>query len=326
MSMDHFVQMQPKVTKMLLNSYRKGRLAHAYLFEGEKGTKKKELATMFAKLLYCENEKKPCNECINCLRIDHHNHPNVLLIEPDGNTLKKEQILYLQKEYAKTTLEVGPKVYIVNEIEKMSVNASNSLLKFIEEPEKDTYTILITDNLHQILPTIISRCQVLNFQPIDKKMMVKHLENCGVDEHLAHICSHLTNDLDVAIEISSDEVLVNVSDLVITIVQALLNGNEDLIIICENSQVDLYNNKKELYYFLDLLLLAIRDIQKYKMEQEDVVFKQIKPIQKNLHHNITSETIVYYIKLILDAKINIEYNANVMLLVDNLLIKMKKEV
>src|SRR5690554_5151062 len=93
---------QPKVTRMLLNSYQKGRLAHAYLFEGELGTPKKELAIDFAKLLYCEGEEKPCDACMNCIRIEHLNHPNILYLEPDGNTLKKEQILYLQQEYVKT--------------------------------------------------------------------------------------------------------------------------------------------------------------------------------------------------------------------------------
>jgi DNA polymerase III subunit delta' len=326
MSLFEQYPMQPKVTKMLLNSYEKNRLAHAYLFEGEKGTPKLNLAIDFAKLLYCESDLKPCNQCISCMRIEHRNHPNIILIEPDGNTLKKEQVLYLQKEYAKTNLEIGPKIYIIDQIDKMSVNASNSILKFIEEPMEDTYTILITDQVHQILPTIISRCQVLSFQPIDTKQLKEQLIEKGINREIASIGAALTNDLTHAIEICQDEAIQGVITLVNQIGSAMLKRDKNLILICEKSSVDLYNNKKLIYYFLDILLLMLRDFNKVKMGNDNVILTAQHDLMKQYINVMDSEQNAQDIKTVLRAKTRLNQNANTMLLLDHLLIKLNKVV
>lgn len=323
MSLKEYFNIQPKVIKMLMNSYKKNRLSHAYLFEGEKGTKKKEIALEFAKLLYCEDTGNVCDQCINCLRIEHNNHPNVILIEPENNTIKKEQVLYLQREYSKTNLEPGPKVYMIVDIDKMSINAANSILKFIEEPQEETYTILITDNIHQILPTIISRCQVINFQPIPKKEIIKYLTQHDIDSYIASICAHLTNDLEEALKIANDENINHIIDLVKTMGQTILNKKEDLIVIAENSQIDLSKNKKSLAYFLDILLMYMRDIKNVDNNNDDhVIFIHELPFIKNHINLLTSEKIIYNINEILKSKISLEYNANTVLLIDHLLINL----
>ncbi len=322
MSLNQYKRIQPKVIKMLMNSYQKNRLAHTYLFEGEKGTKKKEIALEFAKLLYCENEGTVCDSCLNCMRISHHNHPNVLLIEPDNGTIKKEQVLYLQQEYAKTNLEEGPKIYIIDEIDKMSINASNSILKFIEEPLENTYTILITENIHRILPTIISRSQVLNFQPIPKKEIVEHLKKNEIDPYIASICAHLTNDLNEALEIANEEHIIDVIDLVKTVGQNILNKNEDLIVLLENSQVDIYKDKKQLAYFIDIMLMYMRDIKKLVHNNDNIIFNHELPFINKHLHLLSKEKIIYNIDRLLKAKISLEYNGNTVLLIDSLLINL----
>ncbi len=322
MSLKQYESLQSKVVKMLMNSFHKNRLSHAYLFEGEKGTKKKEIALEFAKLLYCEDSGNVCDMCVNCLRIDHQNHPNVLVIEPDNETIKKEQVLYLQEEYSKTSLEPGPKIYIINLIEKMSVNASNSILKFIEEPLPDTYTILITDNIHMILPTIISRCQVLNFQPISKKEIIGYLVNKETDPYIATICAQLTNDCDEALKIANEESIIDIIDLVKMLAHAYLNQKENLLVILENSKIDLYKEKKLLEYFLDILLLYMRDLQSVKNNEENIIFIHELPIIKTYIDILTDDEIIYNINEILKTKINLEYNANAVLLIDHLLISL----
>jgi DNA polymerase III subunit delta' len=325
MSLEPYQTIQPKVIKMLYNSYQKKRLAHAYLFEGEKGTKKKEIAFLFAKLLYCENDDKPCGVCINCQRIDHSNHPNVLYIEPEAKTLKKEQIIMLQREYEKTALEVGPKVYIVNEIEKMSENASNSLLKFIEEPEPDTYTILITEQIQSILDTIISRTQVLSFQPIPKQERINYLVSQEIDVKLASIVSELTNDLDCALELAKDEKIIEIMDLVINLGRSLLSKHENPIIIVENSKADIYNKKEELEYFLDILLIYQQDVQKVMLNNPNLVFKDELDFIKTHVSPHLSQTILKNINCLLQSKINLTHHANSLMLIDSLLIKLGKE-
>lgn len=322
MSLREYMHIQPRVIKMLMNSFHNNRVAHAYLFEGEKGTKKKEIAIEFAKLMYCENRGEVCDTCLNCIRINNQNHPNVILIEAENGTIKKEQVLLLQKEYSKTTLEPGPKIYIVENIENMSINAANSLLKFIEEPREDTYTILTTDNFHQILPTIISRCQIINFQPVAKEIIINHLVENNVDKYIATICAHLTNDLEKALEYANDENIISIIDLAVIIGRAILSRKENLLVILENASIDIYKDKKLLEYFLDILLLFLRDVQFVKGNNEKIVFiHELDYIKKHID-NINNDKILYNINEILQAKINLEYNANISLLIDHLMINL----
>lgn len=323
MSFNNYIKSQPKAIKMLVNSYYKNRLAHAYLFEGEKGTKKKEIAIEFVKMLFCESDDKPCDMCINCLRIEHGNHPNVLVLESDNNSIKKEQVLYLQKEYSKTALEPGPKVYIIVDIDKMSINASNSILKFIEEPQPNTYIILTTENIYQILPTIISRTQVIKFQPVPKTEIVDSLIEKNVDLNIALICSHLTNDVDKAYEIATDNNIVEVIELVKKIRQAIIKKEEDPIVICDVSPIDIYKDKKILAYFLDILLIYEQDIQHLLNNNDGIVFKSEEMFLKKHVNLINMDKIVKNINNILKAKINLDYNANTVLLIDSLLISIK---
>ncbi|MFK5883368.1 MAG: hypothetical protein QM489_03400, partial [Candidatus Izemoplasma sp.] len=98
---------QPNVIRLLHNSLTKDRLSHAYLFEGERGTKKFETALYFAQMLLCKADEKPCGVCHSCKRINHFTHPNVYIVEAEKNQIKKKQILALQAEFSKTSLEKG---------------------------------------------------------------------------------------------------------------------------------------------------------------------------------------------------------------------------
>ncbi|OOR31911.1 DNA polymerase III subunit delta', partial [Bacillus cereus] len=107
-------EVQPEVMTMLKNSITKGRVAHAYLFEGEKGTGKKEASYAFAKSLLCERPIKayqPCEVCSNCKRIASGNHPDVHFVEPEGLSIKKQQIRLLQEEFSKKSVESNRKIY-----------------------------------------------------------------------------------------------------------------------------------------------------------------------------------------------------------------------
>ena len=96
----------------------------------------------------------PCEECINCKRINHGNHPDIHIVEPDGLSIKKQQIHQLQEEFSKTGVESNQKLYMIYHADKMTVNAANSLLKFLEEPHEQTYAVLITEQPQKMLPTI----------------------------------------------------------------------------------------------------------------------------------------------------------------------------
>ena len=181
-------EIQPVALKMIKNSLQKNRLAHAYLFEGIRGTGKRETGMVLAKSLFCLSLLegcKPCEECTNCRRINHGNHPDIHVVEPDGMSIKKGQIQLLQEEFAKTGVESRQKLYMIIHADRMTVNAANSLLKFLEEPFQQTFAILVTEQVQKILPTILSRCQTISFQPLSSVNLQQRLIEAEIPEHMA---------------------------------------------------------------------------------------------------------------------------------------------
>lgn len=190
-----FFKTQPLVSALLLKSVKHGRLAHAYLFEGDRGTGKDQAALWLAKEIFCQQKinDQPCNVCNNCTRIDEGIHPDVLVVEPDGQTIKVDQIRELQTEFSKSGFEGQHKVFILKDAEKMNLSAANSLLKFLEEPAGGFLAILETTALARILPTIQSRCQILHFQSLSKKVLQEKLQAQGIGKQSAALLTDLTN-------------------------------------------------------------------------------------------------------------------------------------
>lgn len=198
---------QPLVFAQIKKSVEHERLAHAYLFEGEQGTGKDIMSRWLAKRLFCTNvvDNEPCNTCNNCLRIQQEEHPNVQRVAPDGQSIKVDQIRRLQAEFTKSGFEEKLQMFIIQDAEKMNVNAANSLLKFLEEPQGSFVAVLETEALGRILPTIQSRCQVIHFNPLNEARLIAELQQQGIGTESAQLLASLTNSLQKSIEISQEE-------------------------------------------------------------------------------------------------------------------------
>jgi DNA polymerase-3 subunit delta' len=146
--MSEIINLQPVVMRQLQMVFQKNRVAHAYLFEGSKGTGKHAVMRAFVKLLLCEHplQNVPCETCRGCRRFESGNHPNFIQIEPDGQDIKKDQILQLIFEMNKTSLEAGRKIYVIHKADRLNASSANSLLKFLEEPEGQVLAILLQKN------------------------------------------------------------------------------------------------------------------------------------------------------------------------------------
>ena len=134
---------------------------HAYLFEVNDIEKSYPLILAFAKTIICKQHyqnNKECQDCNICSLIDKNYYEDLKIIEPETSMIKKDQIIELKKNFSLKSSNDNNRVYIIKKAECLNASASNSLLKFIEEPENNIYGILITTNKKQILPTIISRC------------------------------------------------------------------------------------------------------------------------------------------------------------------------
>lgn len=249
---DFLTTNQAHVFSLMKKNIKHGRIAHAYLFEGDKGTGKHELSLWLAQRLFCQQvrEEEPCGNCVQCKRIEMEEHPNVRVIQPEGQSIKVDQIRQLQSEFSRKGFEKGMQIFIIQQADTMNVSAANSLLKFLEEPEGEMLAILEVESLGKMLPTIQSRCQIIHFNPLNKQQLVKQLQDNGINEKSANLLASLTNSYHKAVEISEDE---------------WFNGAKDVI-----EQWFLYLKKKDSQAFI-YVQKAIMTIAKEKQQQQDIL-------------------------------------------------------
>ncbi|CDI42511.1 DNA polymerase III subunit gamma/tau [Lactobacillus helveticus] len=158
-----------KQAEFLKRAYQQKKLAHSYLFVDSDETRALNTAYWLACLFNCTGENKPDGTCQNCKQILSGNHPDVLLVEPEGKqTLGIDQVRPLKEELAKSPVESSRRFFFINEVQKMTLSAANGLLNLLEEPIAPVVTILITNNSDQILPTVRSRTQIINFDNGEK--------------------------------------------------------------------------------------------------------------------------------------------------------------
>lgn len=120
-----------KIKELLTNSIKINKISHSYLFVGTEGIGKMLIAKEFAKMILCTNENKYCNECKSCIEFNTNNNPDFKIIEPDGNSLKIEQIREFQNKVAEKPIISNKKVYIINDSDKMTRRGSKLLAKNI---------------------------------------------------------------------------------------------------------------------------------------------------------------------------------------------------
>lgn len=162
-----------------------GRLAHAYLFSGTEKALRERLALDIAGFLLCDHPvpvdtpSRACGQCIQCEKIDRGVHPDLLLIHPEGGMIRLEQIRSLQAALAFSPLVAKRRVCIVFDAHGMNAEAANALLKTLEEPPDRSYLFLTADSVTGLLPTIVSRCQVVSCSQYSGEDAVKELERVG---------------------------------------------------------------------------------------------------------------------------------------------------
>ncbi|GAB6179073.1 DNA polymerase III subunit delta' [Desulfotomaculum defluvii] len=166
-----------QIIQMLKNSVQRQRVAHAYLFMGPPGIGKHTVAQGFAQLLLCDTPGAGvvCGNCRSCRQIAGGNHPDLHLLTPSGATIKIEQIRELQRQVQYKPFQSQRHVFILERVEVMTQEAANCFLKTLEEPGSQTVFILLSDQPYSLLPTIVSRCQQLQFRPLSNQEISKGL-------------------------------------------------------------------------------------------------------------------------------------------------------
>ena len=173
---------QESAVKQLQAALQGGRPAHAYLFHGPKGTGKKLTALKFTKALYCAAAADgPCEACSACRKIGNRNHPDVLVIEPEGAAVRIEAVRMVQNRLSFKPYESERTTVIIDGCETLSLPASNALLKTLEEPPGNALLLLLAGRKEALPPTIMSRCRLLPFRPLAPQHIATLLCRRGVD-------------------------------------------------------------------------------------------------------------------------------------------------
>lgn len=175
---------QKALTATLRNSISKDRLAHAYLFCGSRGVGKTSCARIFAKTINCTNrtpEGEACNECASCREFNKGNSINIVELDAASNN-SVDDIRGLTEQVQVPPINAKYRVFIVDEVHMLSQQAFNAFLKTLEEPPEYVIFILATTEKHKIIPTILSRCQIYDFNRISIQDMIDHLEYVASQE------------------------------------------------------------------------------------------------------------------------------------------------
>jgi len=308
--------------KSILSSYLKNDIIpHSMIFSGAGSADILSFAKAFSKSLNCLSLKDDfCGICKNCLNIEKGTFPDVKILSPEGQYYKKAQVTYIVEDNFRRPLIGKRKIYILKDSHKLSENSSNAFLKILEEPAASNVFILLTNNLNGLLPTVKSRCQILNFQYPSKPEISKYLIKKGYNQDMANILSNLSGaNIDNLLELDFNSLMQKRSN-VFTVLNKLIRKRD-----VEDVLLDLYSKSGSREKFLDyfrelvnLISLFLRDIIVLKLDKENKHILNIdyKEELMDLCEYITVNKLLFLIEkmeiLLRDIKRNL--NARVLLL------------
>lgn len=287
-------------------------MQHAYLFEGVAGAGKNEMALWVAKALFCPNyfeQNRPCESCHQCQRIDTHQHPDVIEIKPDGLSIKVAQVRELKEEFSKSGVESKRKLFIIEDVEKMTQNAANSLLKFLEEPDGETTALLLTTAKQRLLPTILSRCQIVHFpvRPLEER--IKELEERGLTLSQASLTARVTHDADKAIELANGEEFQNIVKTLWNWFKLLAKKDEQAFVFVQTDLMNAVKDRESYHLVLDLLIVVYRDLLNLTYSDNvTLAFLNHESSMKQLADQLSSRQLIAVLEQLLEAKKKLNSN------------------
>ena len=281
-----------KVKQMLQNSIEKNIVSHSYMFIGLEGIGKKMIAKEFAKKNLCLNQiiDNQCN-CKSCIEFDTNNNPDFLIVEPDGNSIKIEQIRNLQKLIQEKPIISNKKVYIIDNADLMTKEAQNCLLKTLEEPPEYAVIILVGSNENLFLPTIKSRCMIIHFDKISNEEMKRYLkDNLGINQINEEMLDMFKGSIGKAINLKDKQ---EEYESIYGFINNL--GKMDVIELYKYAK-PLYKFKEEIFEVLDyinILLLKKAKQQYIYVECIDIVEDTKKRLKQNGNYDMCIDNMVF---------------------------------
>ncbi len=263
------------------------RISHAYFIETKGFSDSENFVLSFAKFLLCSHHFTnfdACENCNLCHLVDEQIDSNLLVIRPEGLWIKKNQVEFVKNQFSRTTLNDTPQIYIIMGADKLNKEAANSILKFLEEPEKGIIAILVAENKYQVLSTILSRCQIHTLTHQEKN----NIEN----DTFANLYSFLCR---------------------------IEEEKEHTICYLRELWHEKYKNKETVMQAFQDLERIYLDILDFKVKGKTSYSNYLNDV-KSIANNHSVEEIIRKIKVIVSTKEAIHYNANLSLLMDKFII------
>ncbi len=320
---------QEQIKDHLTHAIEQGKISHAYVINGERFSGKEFIANVFAMALQCEHPDgvEPCQQCHSCKQALSGNQPDIIRVTHEKpNTIGVDDIrTQLNTDIAIKPYSSPRKIYIIQEGEKMTAQAQNALLKTLEEPPAYAVILILTTNVDALLPTILSRCVVLNMKPVRDDLVKKYLmEELQIPDYKANVCvAFARGNLGKARQLASSEEFDHIKEEAVSMLKYVqdMEINEMLAAV---KKIQEY--KFDVEDYLDILAIWYRDVLLFKATNDanHLIFKEEIQYIKKCADRCAYEGIEDILKALDKAKSRLKANVNFELTMELLLMAIKE--
>ena len=318
-------QRQP--LEILTTFIRQGNIPHALLFYGVNGVGKRAAAKLFSMALNCLGQRSGlrqtdllCGFCRSCGKIESGNHPDVITIKPSGAFIRIAQIRELLETLSLKPYEAKTRVVVISDAHAMNPEAANALLKMLEEPPDHTIFVLTTEQLFDLLPTVVSRCQQIRFKPIS----CENLKQLLMDKHslapdAAHLIAAMANgSLTKAVQMSQSNWIIKRNWLIGEMESLTTKPIGLLMIFAEKLSKD----KVALMDALDIMMTWLRDVLIYKFSPQKIMNTDLARRIQYASEHFSTDSLLLKIKHLQQSQRDIRGNANLRVTLDALVVRL----
>lgn len=318
------------IVRHFKSSMERGKVSHAYILNGEKGSGKRTLATVVAKMLQCESgQPDPCGTCKSCLQVESGNQPDIIWVQHEKpNVVSVDEI----RTQILDDIDLKPyssqyKIYVVPDAQLMNPQAQNALLKTLEEPPEYAVLMLLTNNIDTFLPTVLSRCIVLNFKPVEPLSMMEYLTGqMGLDQAKARFCTDFAQgNLGKAVRLAISPDYNEIKEDSIRLLRRIQDMEMDEII---EAVRNLGKYKLDISDYIDIMTMWFRDILMVKISNSPnkIIFKDEFSVMKKQGSRISYEGIENVLQAMDKLKVRLEANVNFEIAMELMLLTVKENL
>lgn len=322
----NFIIGHEQVKQHLQTAIEQNKISHSYIINGESGSGKKLTAAIFAETLQCEDKGiNPCGLCKSCIQAESGNHPDIIWVTHEKYSIGVDDI----RNQLNNNISIKPysrpyKIYIIPDADKMTEQAQNALLKTIEEPPEYAVILLLTNNVDNLLPTILSRCVTLNLKPVKTDLIEKYLmERCKIPDYMARISARFSQgNVGKAIRYSSSEDFIELKEETLHLLKYI--DDMEIYEVVEAVR-HLSKHKLEINDCIDLMQLWYRDVLMFKVTKDPnmLLFKEEYRFLSEQAKKRGYEELEDIIKAMDKAKKRLDANVNFDIAVELMLLSIK---